>query len=62
MVAPGTMAARMGVEMSRIRRAEQRAAMAVNQALVALSWDIGKEILEGQARQGWGDKAIVCLA
>ncbi|AEI77298.1 hypothetical protein CNE_1c19580 [Cupriavidus necator N-1] len=41
---------------SRIGRAQQRAAVAVNQALVALYWDIGKEILERQARQGWGAK------
>ncbi len=47
---------------SRIGRAQQRAAVAVNQALVALYWDIGKEILERQARQGWGAKVIERLA
>lgn len=47
---------------SRIGRTQQRAALAVNQALVALYWDIGKEILERQSRQGWGAKVIDRLA
>ncbi len=47
---------------SRIGRAQQRAATAVNRTLVTLYWDIGKEILERQAKQGWGAKVIERLA
>ncbi|SOY57801.1 PDDEXK nuclease domain-containing protein [Cupriavidus taiwanensis] len=47
---------------SRIGRAQQRAASAVNHALIALYWEIGNEILERQARQGWGAKVIERLA
>ncbi|SOZ19674.1 hypothetical protein CBM2609_B40044 [Cupriavidus taiwanensis] len=47
---------------SRIGRVQHRAAVAVNQALVKLYWDIGKEILERQAKQGWGAKVIERLA
>lgn len=47
---------------SRIGRAQQRAVVAVNQALVRLYWDIGQEILERQAKQGWGAKVIERLA
>ena len=38
---------------SRIHTAQQRAALAVNRELVLLYWQIGRDILERQARQGW---------
>jgi predicted nuclease of restriction endonuclease-like (RecB) superfamily len=47
---------------SRISGARQRATLAVNQELVRLYHDIGTEILERQARQGWGAKVIDRLA
>jgi predicted nuclease of restriction endonuclease-like (RecB) superfamily len=47
---------------SRINAARQRASLAVNQELVLLYWQIGKEILERQAAQGWGAKVIDRLA
>jgi predicted nuclease of restriction endonuclease-like (RecB) superfamily len=47
---------------SRIHSAQQRAALAVNQELVTLYWQIGRDILERQAGQGWGAKVIERLA
>ena len=43
---------------ARIRTAQVRAAVAVNQELVLLYWGIGKEILIRQEEQGWGAKII----
>lgn len=42
----------------RIHAAQQRATMAVNHELVMLYWEIGKDILDRQAAQGWGAKVI----
>ena len=47
---------------TRIHNAQQRAAQAVNRELVALYWQIGKDILARQAQQGWGAKVIERLA
>ncbi|MDP1613485.1 MAG: PDDEXK nuclease domain-containing protein [Sulfuritalea sp.] len=47
---------------TRIHTAQQRAALAVNRELVLLYWQIGRDILERQARQGWGAKVIERLA
>lgn len=41
---------------ARIHTAQQRAALAVNRELVLLYWQIGRDILERQARQGWGSR------
>lgn len=38
----------------RIHSAQQRAALAVNRELVLLYWQIGRDILDRQAEQGWG--------
>lgn len=46
----------------RIRTAQVRAALAVNQELVLLYWHIGREILERQQQEGWGTKVIERLA
>jgi predicted nuclease of restriction endonuclease-like (RecB) superfamily len=46
----------------RIHTAQQRAALAVNRELVLLYWQIGRDILERQAAQGWGAKVIDRLA
>ena len=46
----------------RIHTAQQRAALAVNRELVLLYWQIGRDILERQATQGWGAKVIERLA
>jgi predicted nuclease of restriction endonuclease-like (RecB) superfamily len=47
---------------TRIHSAQQRAALAVNRELVLLYWQIGRDILERQAAQGWGAKVIDRLA
>ncbi len=47
---------------SRIRTAQVRAALAVNQELVILYWGIGNEILTRQREEGWGTKVIERLA
>jgi predicted nuclease of restriction endonuclease-like (RecB) superfamily len=46
----------------RIRQAQTRAILAVNQALVALYWDIGQLIAAKQEREGWGAAVIPRLA
>lgn len=47
---------------SRIHTAQQRAALAVNRELVLLYWQIGRDILARQGREGWGAKVIERLA
>jgi predicted nuclease of restriction endonuclease-like (RecB) superfamily len=47
---------------TRIHSAQQRAALAVNRELVLLYWQIGRDILERQAEQGWGAKVIERLS
>lgn len=47
---------------TRIHSAQQRATLAVNRELVALYWQIGRDILARQAEQGWGAKVIERLA
>jgi predicted nuclease of restriction endonuclease-like (RecB) superfamily len=46
----------------RIRTAQIRAALAVNQELVLLYWQIGCDILSRQHQQGWGAKVIEKLS
>ncbi|MDJ0568212.1 MAG: PDDEXK nuclease domain-containing protein [Pleurocapsa sp. MO_192.B19] len=46
----------------RIRQAQVKAALAVNQELVLLYWQIGKDILQRQKQEGWGAKVINSLA
>jgi hypothetical protein len=46
----------------RIRSAQVKAALAVNQELVLLYWQIGREILQRQYKEGWGAKVIDRLA
>jgi predicted nuclease of restriction endonuclease-like (RecB) superfamily len=46
----------------RIRAAQVKAALAANTELVFHYWEIGRDILANQARQGWGAKVIDRLA
>ncbi|QQE67732.1 hypothetical protein GFS31_44450 (plasmid) [Leptolyngbya sp. BL0902] len=46
----------------RIRSAQVRAALAVNQELTLLYWQIGREILTKQQQEGWGSKVVARLA
>ncbi|HUG25359.1 PDDEXK nuclease domain-containing protein [Piscinibacter sp.] len=47
---------------TRVHSAQQRAALAVNRELVLLYWQIGRDILERQSREGWGAKVVERLA
>jgi predicted nuclease of restriction endonuclease-like (RecB) superfamily len=47
---------------ARVQGARQRAVLAANAELVQLYWQIGRDILERQAKQGWGAKVIERLA
>lgn len=46
----------------RIHQAQQRATLAVNRELIQLYWQVGQDILQRQAEQGWGSKVIERLA
>ena len=46
----------------RVRSAQLRAHRAVNTQLIQLYWDIGHEIVERQAREGWGSGVVRRLA
>ncbi|MEO0768322.1 MAG: PDDEXK nuclease domain-containing protein [Cyanobacteria bacterium J06649_4] len=46
----------------RIKSVHIRAALAVNAELIALYWQIGKEIIAKQKEEGWGSKVIVQLS
>jgi predicted nuclease of restriction endonuclease-like (RecB) superfamily len=46
----------------RIRQAQVKAAIAVNQELILLYWHIGREILTRQQQERWGTKVIERLA
>jgi predicted nuclease of restriction endonuclease-like (RecB) superfamily len=47
---------------TRIRTARSRAALSVNRELILPYWQIGRDILERQEREGWGTKVIERLA
>lgn len=47
---------------NRIHTAQQRATLAVNRELVLQYWQIGRDILARQGREGWGAKVIDRLA
>jgi predicted nuclease of restriction endonuclease-like (RecB) superfamily len=46
----------------KIRSAQLKASIAVNEHLIILYWDIGKSIVEKQAEQQWGSKIIEQMA
>ena len=43
---------------TKIQRAQSRAALRVNLEVISMYWEIGKEILDRQASEGWGSKVI----
>ena len=59
---PQNYAALLASIKERIKTAQVRAALAVNQELVMLYWNIGKEILARQGEEGWGRGIIPRLA
>lgn len=46
----------------RIRSSQIKAAIAVNQELILLYWQIGREVLSRQSQQGWGAGVITRLS
>ena len=46
----------------RIRYAQVRASLAITRELVGMYWDLGREIVERQERDGWGSSVIERLA
>lgn len=46
----------------RIKESQLKAAISANTELILLYWDIGKEILERQDKEGWGAKIIERLS
>ena len=47
---------------NRIRRAQVRAALAINEEMITLYWEIGQEILDRQKQQEYGTKVVDQLA
>lgn len=47
---------------ARVRAAQVRAVLSVNQELISLYWHIGREILRCQRDEGWGAKVVERLA
>lgn len=43
---------------NRVKQAQVKAALSVNQELINLYWQIGRDILDRQEAQGWGSKVI----
>lgn len=60
--APAGYADWLGELKTRIKSARLRASLAVNHELIALYWQIGRDILARQAEQGWGAKVITRLS
>ena len=46
----------------KIRNSQLKAALQVNTQMLALYWEIGKELTEKQEQSSWGDKVITQLA
>jgi len=61
-VAPADYADWLANIKARVVAARQRVALAANAELIQLYWQIGRDILERQARQGWGSKVVERLA
>jgi predicted nuclease of restriction endonuclease-like (RecB) superfamily len=60
--APENYQSTLDVLVERVRTARVRALRRVNEELVVLYWEIGREILDRQEREGWGTKVIDRLA
>lgn len=60
-VAPTYAAFLRGIK-ARIQSARTEAALAVNRELIALYWEIGRQIVAAQAHKGYGDRVVERLA
>ena len=47
---------------TRVQQAQTKAMLSVNRELIQLYWDIGREIVERQDREGWGKSVVDRLA
>ena len=47
---------------ARVRQSQTKAMLSVNRELIALYWDIGRQIVERQEREGWGKSVVDRLA
>src|SRR5258705_9988116 len=47
---------------SRVQQAQTKAMLSVNRELIQLYWDIGREIIQRQEREGWGKGIVDRLA
>ena len=59
---PEDYAAALAEIKDRVRQERLRVVLAANSAMVLLYWDIGRVILDRQAREGWGARVIDRLA
>ena len=59
---PKDYAAALAEIKERVRQERLRVVLAANSAMVLLYWDIGRVILDRQAREGWGARVIDHLA
>src|SRR3972149_6660840 len=59
---PPTYAEALKALQERIRTAQIKASLSVNEKLLELYWDIGKTIVEKQQEEGWGGKVIERMA
>jgi predicted nuclease of restriction endonuclease-like (RecB) superfamily len=59
---PSTYAETLNALKERIRIAQVKASLSVNEKLLELYWDIGKTIIEKQEEEGWGSKIIEHMA
>lgn len=59
---PPTYAETLNVLKERIRSAQIKASLSVNEKLLELYWDIGKIIIDKQKEEGWGIKVIDRMA
>ena len=59
---PAEYAAWLAELKARIHTAQQRASLAVNREMLLLYWQIGRDVLARQNREGWGAKVIERLA
>ena len=46
----------------KVKTSQLKAAVAINQELIKLYWDIGNSVLERQKKEGWGAKTTEKLA
>lgn len=52
----------LGQIKQRIRQGQTRAVLSANAEMILTYWDIGRMILERQAREGWGSSVIPRLS